>query len=219
MTNPLISVRRRKKIIDRHKKERTIVKYLGTFSLRELRHNKYGKKYVNLNIKTELDLVVFLKDVYGTGEYTVMGHKKGVLGGYVFWKGSITDEGWIFNTKETYAPEDKRMLEMFNKQLLKAQTVEEELDIKLDIQETKSSCREISKIRRYGFVPYLLPISKRGQINFWDMPSRLIESNIIDSTKGVENTVPITIVKNKDIIPKSKIAIMNLDEVNSNFRN
>jgi hypothetical protein len=213
---PLISIYRRRKITDRHKKERTLASYLGIFSLREVRFNKSNKQYPMLNFKTELELVSFLKSAYGNGEYTVLGHLKGRHGGFVFWKGEIRDEGWIFNIKSSFTNQDIKEIEMFKQQLSKVEDYEEEKDIKEEIEFTKSFAKEINKSKRYGFQPWLIASGKRGQINFWDMPSKLVfeDNTILD----VPST-PIEIQKlNKKVFTKSQIHVMNLDDVNNNFK-
>lgn len=212
--NPLLRIVRRRKMITSYRKERTMAEYLGMFGLREDRVNKKGVKYPTLNITKELELVYFLRNNFGFGAYTVLAHKKRLNGSYIFWKGEISENGWIFTFKETLSGDDKKDINMFQKQLYEAATPEEEQEIKTEIETTKQFAKELSSMRRYGFYPYLIPSGKRGQINFWDTPSLLEQPQRIEIPSFY---APVKINK-RSIIPKKKHPNMSVDEINGNFR-
>jgi hypothetical protein len=216
--NPILGIVRRRQIIDRYKKERTIAKYIGTFSLKELRKNKKnGEYYNNLNINTELDLVFFLKSL-GYGDYTVLGHKKGRHGWYVFWKGSINEDGWIFDTKKLLSRDEEKEINEYKEDFLRAETKGEENQLKLDIESVKKFAKEVNSSKKYGFYPYLIPSGKRGQINFWDMPSRLEEKEERDENGFYSEGLINEKIKQRETIPKSQFETMSLEEINGNFK-
>jgi len=98
--------------------------YLGTFALDpDNSTSKDGKKeYYILDITTEKQLAAFMYNYFGEGRYIVIAHPLGKgRKPWVFWKGEVNREGWIFYNQET----DRTPLDMIEKQMENADTLEE----------------------------------------------------------------------------------------------
>lgn len=206
--NPLLSIRTRIKIKPKYgKSEIEFAKRLGDFSLREKRFNKEGKEYPIINVSTEKELVLFLRNNFGFGNYTVLGTIKGRRGYYVFWKGSLFEDGWEFAQKPYLEKEDIDEIEVFEKQLVKGKIDEDEF--KNEIKKIKEFSKQINSFKKYGFSPYLTPSGRRGQINFWESPDK----NIFDTNNDIKDVLsqPPNL-KNKE---RKKFESMTIDEINN----
>lgn len=129
-------------------------------------YNKNGIPYPYLNIKTEKQLVTFLKDQYGDGIYMMTAYLKGNHGLYKFWHGEINDEGWIMFRKESQTNELKK-LEI---ELSRSETEEEKAMILQEIGDEKELIKDEMKFKRYGFKPFLLSSGTRGIFHSWSEP-------------------------------------------------
>lgn len=138
--------------------------------------NKYdGKRHpvVTLNgkyLETEKELASWLYHGFGEGEYLISALARGRRGLYVFWKGVVDRDGFIFHLRHI----DKRDLREAESNLKDAQeagdtdaihNAQEEINfIKTEIIEPER------KQVRYGFHPFLKRSSQRGQFTMWDAP-------------------------------------------------
>jgi hypothetical protein len=138
-----------------------------TFNLEPIEeYNKHGEMYPILNISTEKELVTFLANTFGFGEYRLHGHLKGRDGSYIFWNGLIEREGWMFYNHES----DKKEIEKLKDELAKAETTEDVNTIQEDIEFFKEIATEEKKVSKYGFAPFLRPSARRGEYNLWEDP-------------------------------------------------
>ena len=218
MSNPILTIRIREvKYNKRRKTEITLARYIGTYALREIRYKKVNGKntdiqYPILDIRTEKELAVFLRN-FGYGLYTVLGHKKGIRGGYVFWKGDIRSEGWIFDKKAYLNNDEKKEIENYEKELNDA-TDEDLSTIHREISQVKQIAKDSTKYRKYGFYPFLIPSGRRGQINFWEDVDKPLEQF---ENKEEMFIVPESNHSNINKIPKKKFNEMSLQDINNNF--
>lgn len=137
--------------------------------------NPSPKLYLDLepNINTEKDLVEFIYNNWGEGEYLVIGYAKGVKGCWTFWKGKITKEGFIFLPK-TYSKKEKNY---WDKQIREEDDPEEIENLKEVRDQEIQQIKEKAKKRRYGFKPFLKKSSNRGEFRFWDDDNLVLKND------------------------------------------
>jgi hypothetical protein len=131
---------------------------------RSSQFNRQGQEYPQVDIRTEKQLVNFLKNNWGYGEYLIFAHLKGREGLFVFWRGELTSDGWIFQAKEY----DKKEIVQLEKEMLKADNTEEKAFIEEEIKDFKEMNKEESKTKRYGFFPFLRSSGRRGEWHGWN---------------------------------------------------
>lgn len=151
--------------------------------------NPQGQPYTFLNIATEKQLVTFIFQNFGEGEYRVIAYLKKRKGAYTFWKGDITQEGWTFLEKNTV---DQRHIMKLKKELYDAQTSGDiELadaiveDIKFEQEEDMQDAN--TKKARYGFTPFLRRSGKRGEFHPWDEEDEGLQPMVFDDYMGGES--------------------------------
>lgn len=159
-----------------------------------IEYNKHGDPYPILNIKTEKELVVFIRENFGYGEYWVYGMLKGRSGIWTFWRGALEPDGWIFTMRDGMRQEaDKIEAELLNFEPEQQEAIRDGL-----MQELHSE-RQQARKKRYGFYPFLRASGRRGQFNMWDEPDKAFDVQAKAKTER-RNVDPST---------------MTLDEINS----
>lgn len=145
--------------------------YLGTFALDPTNNYSKGKKkyYDVLNLTTERQLCLFIYNTYCKGSTLrlyVAAHSYNRPTPYVFWKGEIGPEGYLFYNNKM----DKKKIEDLEKvwDISDAEDEEEEKIYESFIEEGKKELKEERKEKRYGFTPHLRPSGKRGIFHTWD---------------------------------------------------
>ena len=171
--------------------------HYGTYSLdKDNTFSEHTGKHYTLvlvngrTIKTERQLVIWILNMFGYGEYRVSAHAKGRRGQYRFWEGSITPDGWTFYPRNNTNKEIKKL----SKEMFKArnQGDEEEMRyIKEDIDFEREINKENIKTKRYGFHPFLRRSGLRGQMHRWNEPDEGLMSThkIIDYPEEKEEEV------------------------------
>lgn len=158
-------------------------------------YNKRGEAYPILDIHTEKQLVTFIRDNFGYGEYWVYAMVKGREGLWTFWRGSIAEDGWIFHQKQY----DRSEITQIDKEIALA-TTEEEIALLEDSKAFFSDmAKEDAKGKRYGFMGFLKSSGRRGQFNMWEEPDMALEK---------ERRPPS---ERRNVDPST----MTLDEINS----
>lgn len=127
--------------------------------------NRYYRQIIiDLNripIQTEAQLCKFIYNNFGEGHYMVFAWKKGHRGFWVFWKGDIEKDGFMFQKKDNWRTEDVKSLQ---EEYEEAETPEERGDLHMMLKEEV----EENKKRRYGFGTDLKSSGKRGTFVFWE---------------------------------------------------
>ena len=206
MHRPKIMFRRKIRFGDgfsRHYNPSSRVKVRGPPSIFSL--DPDDTRYPLLIIRTEKDLVSFIYNSFGEGEYLVLGFIKNKKGFWAFWKGVISSDGWIHSEKNI--KREKGILEEIESEIRVAKTQEERIDLEeeyklmADIlnsgEEIERKNREKKKHSRYGFLPFLIPSGRRGTFHTWDEPD-----------EALNNQISIQTSKRKDV------SEMTLDEIN-----
>lgn len=124
---------------------------------------KTKRAYPTYQFKTEKQFARFLYETFGEGRYIALSNKKGGKSGfYVFWKGTVNSDGWIFETQDYM----KRQLKWIEKEIEKAS----EEDVDFWESERSQAKEELSKMQKpsYGFGEILTQSGKRGVLHFWD---------------------------------------------------
>ncbi len=89
---------------------------------------------------------------------------KGRRGGWTFWRGEINGEGFIFTKRESSGVKKveslKRELDSTSDDDMK-QVIQDDIDFEREM-------REYDIPTRYGFKPFLIQSSPRGQFMFWE---------------------------------------------------
>lgn len=139
-----------------------------------------GTIYPILNIRTEMQLVRFIFNRYGAGEYRIVGYQKGRCGSWTFWRGVIDEEGWTFFEKNS----DMREINKARKDLKEAEE-SGDADMKQqaieDLQFMKEQSKEESKDVKYGFYPHIRRSGRRGEFHSWDTQDEgLIERTVAE---------------------------------------
>lgn len=144
-----------------------------------VQYSPSGYPYPQAIIRTEKELMLFLLQNWGYGDYIIFGHLKGRSGTFVFWRGEINRDGYIFEAKE-YSRKEITSLET---QYAKAETDAEKQQILNDINEWKEINKDESKVKRYGFLPFLRSSGKRGIWHNWDEADEAFDENIRELNK------------------------------------
>ena len=153
--------------------------------------NYSSDKYDRVFLNTEKELAVFLKENFGSGEYLVFCFAKKRKGFWVFWRGIVNDDGWEF-IQRSYDKSEIKRLEREKFKIIHSKSPQnfDNIDeLNIEIQETKELEKEISKLSRYGFMPFLKPSGRRGELHSWGEPDEgyivknPIEKRTIDHTK------------------------------------
>ncbi len=124
---------------------------------------KTGRQYQNVVLHTEKQLVTFIRDNFGYGEYEVFASVKRRRGIWKFWQGSIEKDGWLFYVKEY----DKSEVEKISYDMINADDDDSEFLTEMRDDE-KRFAKEESKKKRYGFQPFLRSSGRRGDSHGWD---------------------------------------------------
>jgi len=112
-------------------------------------------------IQTEKQFIRLVYENFGPGEYLIFGFVKKRKGTWVFWQGTINEEGFVFNKKEY---KSKKNYEKLKDELMKAEDEEERQWIHDEID----LCKEDEKLKDYGMKSYLKPSVRRGQMMYWN---------------------------------------------------
>lgn len=166
--------------------------WLGTYALDEYNYlSKNGKKeYIILNFTTEKELAWFIYYNSGEGNYMIIAHPLGKgKKPYVFWKGGVDNDGFIFYTQEIH----KGVLEVIEKEVFNANTSQEKEFWEKQLNEEREKQKHKTQRKRYGFVPYLLSQGRRGMFYGWNDP-------ILEEPKPIK--------------PKKKFEDMTVDDLN-----
>ena len=163
-------------------------------------------RYPLLIIKTEKQLVHFVYNSFGIGEYRIIAIIRGRRGLWTFWKGVIRNDGWIHNerahTKETTLLDDIEKEIKKSKSYEEKEDLEDEYKIIADLMNEDNN-KEINRIKkkkhyvRYGFSPFLISSGRRGSFHTWD-----------ESDEAMIPHNPVIHNKKRDINE------MTLDEIN-----
>jgi len=140
----------------------------------EVSYNKKGQQYPNVVVYTEKQLVEFIKNNYGYGQYMVIAYLKGRKGTFVFWRGEINEDGWVFYNLEY----DKNEVEELRKELIEADNKgDKEMSqfITEMLHEEISDAKNRNTTKRYGFAPFLKSSGRRGGYHMWDEPDQAFE--------------------------------------------
>jgi hypothetical protein len=156
--------------------------------------NKRGEAYPILNIHTEKELAVFIRDHFGYGEYWVYAMVKGREGIWTFWRGSIQQDGWIFYIRDAY----RQDLEKAERQLQEFEPDDQDY-LMAGFQNELKQEHQRNKRKWYGLHGFLRPSGRRGQFNMWEEPDRAFETEHKPKNER-RNVDPST---------------MSLDEINS----
>jgi hypothetical protein len=140
---------------------------------------KTGQPYPQADIRTEKQLVVFLLNNWGYGDYLIYAYLKGREGLFVFWRGELTPEGWIFQQKEY----DKKEITQLEKDFIKAESEDEKNAVKEEMNDWKEINKDFNKIRRYGFHPFLSSSGRRGEVHAWNEEDNIQNNNFQELNK------------------------------------
>jgi hypothetical protein len=113
------------------------------------------------NIFTEKQLCEFIFRNFGPGHYMVLAWKKRRRGFWIFWKGDIEHDGFIFEKKDNVDTDELRLLK-------EEYDEEKDPDYRAVLEEEIEREVNNNKKRKYGFTPYLKPSSKRGEFFHWE---------------------------------------------------
>lgn len=112
-------------------------------------------------IKTERDLLLFIYNNWGPGVYHIIGYAKGREGFWSFWKGEITNGGWIFFQQQYNRKEVKEWEKMLEGN-------EDDPEMQRIVEEEKEEAKRKRKSKRYGFDPFLKRSGRRGEWHRWE---------------------------------------------------
>lgn len=124
----------------------------------------YTKAKINLNevaIITEMQLCKIIYKNFGEGHYMIFAWKKGRQGFWIFWKGDINKDGFVFDIKKRASSyEIQRLREELDEEQDPAMKkfIEEEIEIE----------KEDKQLTKYGFLPYLRASGRRGDFIHWE---------------------------------------------------
>lgn len=216
---PLVQIRTWVKIRSKKKGEHYFPKYLGTFNLSRRRrfHRNTGKEYPQLFVDTEKEFVTFLRDNFGYGYYTVTAYLKGKKGGFIFWKGEITPDYWVFYNQSQYDDYDKKEMDNIDRQINQVQD-QDEVNLLQDMKEDIVKEAKNKQKKRYGFTPYLNSSGKRGEYHYWEDPDEAKESIVSDEVKGEEipeTELPEPLEDDPNKSQSKDFDRMSLDDINN----
>lgn len=145
----------------------------GIFPLNELRNKRKKRPKLPVwdlkimpEVSSEKQLLSLIYDRWGNGRYMVIAFG-GRANTFVFWKGSITEDGFIF-TPNQY---DRRELNQLKLELAyERKSGDSELMqmTKEIMDESKQYAKEVKRRKRYGFHPFLKSSGKRGSLILWN---------------------------------------------------
>jgi hypothetical protein len=147
-------------------------------------HRHTGEEYPQINLRTERQLVYFIYSNWGPGTYYVTAFLKGREGSWVFWKGDMNEDGWIFENKNYKDPDVKQV----ENEIARAQSEEEKDILQEDLDFFKEMAKEEKKATRYGFLPFLRSSGKRGEFHSWNEDDPGLENNAASNIREVERT-------------------------------
>lgn len=213
---PLITVMHWVTVYNKRKGKYKFPRYAGTFNLNKKQryHRKTGKQYFQLLVETEKELVTFLRDTFGFGEYTILAHIKGKQRSFVFWKGEINPDFWVFQEKSQYDEEDRKQIDEMDKEINRAQDPEEAEIWKEHKEDIIKDAKDREK-KRYGFYPFLKSSGRRGDVHYWTDPD-LAKEKI--SSGGKEESPELELPEQMEVNKKPKgknFKEMNLDDINN----
>ncbi len=110
-------------------------------------------------IQTERHLLKMILDTWGEGEYLINGTAKGRKGFFVFWRGMVEKNGYLFYKKEY----DRRAVAEWD-DILDSKDEDDNALLQNVVEEEKKKKFK----QRYGFLPFLKASGRRGQMNFWN---------------------------------------------------
>lgn len=148
-----------------------------------------GKVYPTFNLKTEKELCWILYKRYGNGRFIVLGRKG--RGFFLFWKGTINKEGFLFETSDYF----KKNLKWIDKEIEKSEEDEEREDYEKIRDKEKYELTKEKK--RYGFGTYLINSGRRGIFHSWD-----------------EDKLDLGLKPKKKYSKRKKMEDMSIDELN-----
>lgn len=122
-------------------------------------------------VRTEKQLLQLIYSSWGPGEYLLIGYCKGRKGCWVFWRGEVTDEGFIF-FKKSY---NKKNVEFWEREIRDSDSPEDLEELQRNLEEERRSERDITKKKKYGFEPFLQKSSRRGEMFFWNDDGLLLD--------------------------------------------
>lgn len=136
---------------------------IACFSLGFDNVTRKGKELPILDIRSERELLIFIKDNFGVGDYRIFASVKGERGLWVFWKGQINDDGYLFDNKEY----NKSEVVKLERELAQAEGDEREMILE-ELNFTKEIEKDINKEKKYGLRSFLRPSGKRGIYHAWE---------------------------------------------------
>ncbi len=116
-------------------------------------------------IRTEKELCWLLLTRFGEGDYHLLSHIKKHKGGWTFWKGQITREGFCFERRERL---NSREITILQKELSETNDPKTQQDIIDEIEFEKEFLSSFAN--KFGFIPYLQPSGRRGEFIQWSEP-------------------------------------------------
>ena len=137
-------------------------------------------------ITTEKKLIKAIYDKWGIGEYRLIGYVKGRRGCWVFWKGNITEHGFIFFQNEV----KDNIAGAWDKEINESND-EEERRLYEDFKKDEiSEAQKNNRAKRYGFLPFLKPSGRRGQVVLWsDLEPELMARPEIEQWERKEEVI------------------------------
>ena len=167
-----------------------------------------GKIYQALPVTTERQLLLFIKNNFGNGEYTILAFVHRKPSTYILWKGQIDDDGWLFYNRDL-DKDSKKDIAFWEKEMLESQSQEDLEFAKSEIKEIKSEARIDSRAKKYGLSPFLTPSGPRGQKIYW-------EDSLNQKVIEPESDSPEFILEiESDKKNKKKFDDMDLNDINN----
>ncbi|MFW5793859.1 MAG: hypothetical protein ACOCV1_00015 [Bacillota bacterium] len=150
--------------------------YPPEFSLERHRHlskkdpRRPNMPIIDLNgypeIKTERDFLFAVFKKYGAGIYKMLGYMKGRRGTWIFWTGTLSEHGYMFN-KHEYKTKEIQEWKRERAEASKEGDKEFVDIIKEFEQDEKEEAKKERAKRKYGFIPYLKRTGRRGRFTLW----------------------------------------------------
>jgi hypothetical protein len=141
------------------------------------RHHKTGVAHpIAPHFVTERQFVLFLYQTFGDGRYVITAYNKGRREPYIFWKGEVNSNGYMFY-KQEYNKKSvgkyQRKLDKLNYDYSNNRIGEDEFkqlraEVMDDISFETEFAKDMVKLDRYGFTPYLKPSGRRGEFHGWE---------------------------------------------------
>ena len=180
---------------------------------------KTGQMYYPLDfIHTEKEFVSFIKNylieelkLFDYGFFIVMAHQKGIFGPYIFWRGEIYPDYWVFHENKALKKFDENQIRRYEDEISKTNNIDEVESLKLEISSIKDDAKLEKSFRRYGILPFLTVSSKRGRMNYWNEVGVNIQN--LEEQKQEKQDLGIQNFSKKRV--NKKLNEMSLDEINS----